>query len=168
MTRFGAIGHSQGGMAIVHLFNYYWSGLDSASGGKLLQSVGTPYLGNGAAGTVASIGSVFGVGCGVNTDLTYDGASLWGPGISTFARQAVSLYTTTYKLNQIFGDYCNLPAQLILDFPNDGTCEISRSVLSSATNMGSKQQWCHIGGMHYPAQTGDSSRNSVLNTAASR
>jgi hypothetical protein len=38
-------GHSQGGMAIAHLYNYYWTGLNIPRNGKVLQAVGTPWQG---------------------------------------------------------------------------------------------------------------------------
>jgi len=44
---YGIVAHSQGGAAATHLYTYYWSGLDNATGGRLIQSVGTPYQGIG-------------------------------------------------------------------------------------------------------------------------
>ena len=35
----------QGGAASLHLYTYYWSGFDYATGNRLIQSVGTPYQG---------------------------------------------------------------------------------------------------------------------------
>jgi hypothetical protein len=69
MTRYGIIAHSQGGMVATHIRNYLFSGLDSAEGNRLIQSVGTPYNGNTAAGSAANLGDIFGIGCGSNTDL---------------------------------------------------------------------------------------------------
>ena len=37
------VGHSQGGAAGLHLKNYYFSGLDYVTEGRVLQSIGTPY-----------------------------------------------------------------------------------------------------------------------------
>ena len=47
---FGIVAHSQGGAASLHLYTYYWSGLDSATGSRLIQSVGTPVSGNSSGG----------------------------------------------------------------------------------------------------------------------
>ena len=45
------VGHSQGGLAALHLRSFYWSGLDLVSGGRVLQSVGSPYQGCSMAGS---------------------------------------------------------------------------------------------------------------------
>ncbi len=65
----GIIAHSQGGLASLHLKDNYWSCLDNAqdsdleeNGGRLIQSVGSPYQGTPLAGNLAAIGNVFGVG----------------------------------------------------------------------------------------------------------
>lgn len=50
------VGHSQGGLAATHLHAYYWSNLENAKGGRLIQSVGSPYYGSGIAGNLAAIG----------------------------------------------------------------------------------------------------------------
>ena len=60
---FGVVAHSQGGAASLHLYTYYWSGLDNAVGSRLIQSVGTPYQGTNLAGILATLGSWFGVAC---------------------------------------------------------------------------------------------------------
>ena len=64
---FGIVAHSQGGAASLHLYTYYWSGLDYATGGsRLIQSVGTPYQGTALAGNLACLDNIFGAGCGYN------------------------------------------------------------------------------------------------------
>jgi len=74
---FSIVSHSQGGLASLHLHAFYWSKLETASGGRLLQSVGSPYRGTALAGSLAGIGDVFGVGCGTHSEMTHDGAALW-------------------------------------------------------------------------------------------
>ncbi len=64
LPSFGIVAHSQGGAASLHLYTYYWSGLDYATGSRLIKSVGTPYQGTAIAGNLAALGSVFGAGCG--------------------------------------------------------------------------------------------------------
>ena len=56
----GIIAHSQGGLASLHLYTYYWSCLDDASigGNRLIQAVGSPYQGTPLAGTIAAIGAI--------------------------------------------------------------------------------------------------------------
>jgi hypothetical protein len=51
---------------------------------------------------------------------------LWLSGISTTYRAYVNYYTTTYKLWQFFGDYRNLAANVILQWPNDGVSNQKR------------------------------------------
>ena len=53
---FGVVAHSQGGAASLHLYTYYWSGLDYSSGSRMIQTVGTPYAGTPLAGNLASLG----------------------------------------------------------------------------------------------------------------
>jgi len=168
MEAYSLVGHSQGGMVGLHMHNYYFTGLDSAANGKIIQAVGTPWFGNSAAGSLADIGKVFGVSCGSNTDLSRDGAVKWMAGISVASQNEAHYYTTTYKLGQFFGDYCNLAVNLILKWPNDGTTEIDYASLKFGTNMGNKEQWCHISGMKYPAQTTDGARNREMNSFAAR
>lgn len=165
---YGIVAHSQGGCASLHLYTYYWSGLDSATGGtRLIQSVGTPYQGTALAGNLAALGSVFGAGCGSNQNLTYSGAATWLSGIPTWARAKVHFATTSF--NDGWGyDYCNIATDLFLSDPDDGVVEKAYAQLSGANNRGHKTGWCHTSGMRDPAQTSDSSRNADMNVNASR
>jgi hypothetical protein len=107
LPRFGAIGHSQGGLANLHMHNYFWTGLESSEGPRKLQSVGkkrfslfsfcflfvfflfslgTPYMGTAGAGSGADFIKVFGIGCGANFDLSPDGVALWSAGIAKSTR----------------------------------------------------------------------------------
>lgn len=166
---FGTVAHSQGGAAALHLYTYYWSGLDNASGDRLLQSVGTPYQGTNLAGILAVLGSWFGVGCGSNDDMTYDGSEAWLAGIPSWARAEVNYYTTSFAYtNWYTNDYCNAATDLVLDDPEDGTVEQEYGQLSGATNRGHTTGQCHTTGMRDPAQYQDSSRNAVMDAAAAR
>ena len=165
---YGIVAHSQGGAAALHLYTYYWSGLDYASSGRLIQSVGTPYQGTALAGNLAAIGAVFGAGCGTNSNLTYSGSSSWLSGIPSWARSAVNYYTTSFEDRWWAYDYCHLATDLFLDDPDDGTTEKSKGQLSGGINRGHKTGWCHTSGMRDPAQTTDSSRNATMNSNAAR
>ena len=68
--------------------------LQIGGNGRLVQSVGTPYGGTPVAGSLASIGSIFGVGCGSNTDLTVSGANAWRRNIRSSTQRNVFYYTT--------------------------------------------------------------------------
>jgi hypothetical protein len=166
---FGTVAHSQGGAASLHLYTYYWSGLDSATGNRLIQSVGTPYQGTNLAGILATLGSWFGVGCGTNDNLSYSGASAWLAGIPNANRAKVNYYTTAFKTtNWWTNDYCNVATDLVLNDPEDGTTEQSKGQLSGAVNRGHTTGQCHTSGMRDPAQYQDASRNATMNTNAAR
>ena len=66
--------------------------------GRLIQSIGTPYRGSPLAGILGTIAHVFGVGCGRNDNLTYDGAERWLQGIPMEKRAEVYFYTTQVGL----------------------------------------------------------------------
>jgi hypothetical protein len=169
LPSFGVVAHSQGGAAALHLYTYYWSGLDYATGGsRLIQSVGTPYQGTALAGNLAAIGSVFGAGCGSNSNLTYSGAATWLSGIPTWARAKVSYHTTSFEDVWWRYDYCSLATDTFLGDPEDGVTERAYGQLSGAINLGHKTGWCHTTSMRDPGQTTDSSRNSNMNTNAAR
>jgi len=165
---FGTVAHSQGGAASLHLYTYYWSGLDNAVGNRLIQSVGTPYQGTNLAGILATLGSWFGVGCGNNSNLNYSGASSWLAGIPSWARGKVNYYTTSFDTAWWRYDYCNMATDLVLSDPEDGTTERAYGQLPNAINRGHVTGQCHTAGMRDPAQYLDSSRNSVMNSNAAR
>jgi hypothetical protein len=165
---YGIVAHSQGGAAALHLYNYYWSGLDYATGSRLIQSVGTPYQGTNLAGILASLGSWFGVGCGTNSNLSYSGASSWLAGIPTASRAKVNYYTTSFTDRSWVYDYCQIATDLVLSDPEDGTTEKAYGQLSGAVNRGHATGQCHTTGMRDPAQYQNSSRNSTMNTNAAR
>jgi hypothetical protein len=165
---FGLIGHSQGGCASLHLWAFYYSGLDWARGGsRRIQSVGTPYQGTSLAGTLAAIGDIFGAGCGRNDNLTYDGAAAWLSGIPASNRSAINYFTTTFTDD--FGlDWCHIATDILLDDPEDGTTENAYGQLPGATNRGLKEGWCHTFGMRDPGQTSDATRNADMRNNAMR
>ncbi len=166
---FGVVAHSQGGAASLHLYNYYWSGLDYATGSRLIQSVGTPYQGTNLSGILASLGSWFGVGCGTNSSLTYSGSSSWLAGISTASRAKANFYTTSFRTtNWYTNDYCNFATDLVLSDPEDGTTEKAYGQLPGGVNRGHTAGQCHTSGMRDPAQYNDATRNATMNANAAR
>jgi len=168
---YSIVAHSQGGLASLHLKTYYWSGLDTASKGRLIQSVGSPYRGCSLAGILADIGWLFGFGCGSNFDLSIDGATLWYAKIPKFVggpQDAVYYYTTRYVNNWWFFSNCVTASNLILTKPNDGTCELKYASLDNGHGMGTVDAWCHAGGMKYPPQCSDKARNKEMNMYAAR
>jgi hypothetical protein len=166
---FGLVGHSQGGCVSVHIANYFFTGNDQATGGYRIQSVGTPFQGCTAAGGLADLGDIFGIGCGSNNDLSLDGSKVWLAGISPDTRKNVFYYTTTYEQGKIFGDWCNLPINAILLWPNDGTTEIKNAPLPGGSrNMGNTQKECHTTDMSYPPQYRNPVRNAKMSADAAR
>lgn len=169
LSAFGVVAHSQGGPATLHLYTYYWSGLDNTTtGSRLIQTVGSPYQGTALAGNLAALGNVFGAGCGTNTDLTYNGSSAWLSGIPTWARSKVFYWTTAVKDKAWSWDYCQIATDFFLSDPEDGVVERTSGQLSGGNNMGHKEGWCHSGSMSNPPQYTDYSRNSGMNSMARR
>lgn len=66
--------------------------------GRIVQTIGTPYLGCPLAGILALIGEAFGIACGQNDDLTYDGAERWEALIPMEKEAEVYFYTTQVSL----------------------------------------------------------------------
>lgn len=166
---FGTVAHSQGGAASLHLYAFYWSGLDNASGARLIQSVGTPYQGTNLSGVLAALGGIFGVGCGSNSNMTYSGAASWLAGVPTWARSKVNYHSTAFRsTNWWTNDYCNFASDLVLSDPEDGTVERTYAQLPGGINRGHVSGQCHTAGMRDPAQYLDASRNSVMNSNAAR
>ena len=63
--------------------------------GRVIQSVGTPYSGTPlAGGLVPRLGSILGLGCGPNNDLTVEGALRWQREIPPFVQREAFYYTT--------------------------------------------------------------------------
>jgi len=169
---YGVAAHSQGGLASLHLYTFYWSGLDwakpNATGGsRLIQSVGSPYQGTPLAGNLAILGQIFGTGCGSVTDLSPAGATIWLSTIPTWARQKVWYWTTSFFDGPGF-DYCNIVSDFFLTDPDDGVVEKFRGQLPSANNMGHTTGWCHVEGMADPPQCTDATRNAQINAQAAR
>ena len=166
---FGVVAHSQGGAASLHLYTYYWSGLDNATGNRLIQSVGTPYKGTNLAGILATLGNWFGVGCGNNSNLSYNGAASWLAGIPNSSRAKVNYHTTSFKLGAWYvNDYCQFATDLVLSDPEDGTVEQVNAQLPGAVNRGHVTGQCHTTNMRDPAQYLNASRNATMNSNAAR
>jgi len=167
-SSYSLLGHSQGGAVSTHISNFFFTGNDNCKNGRPIQSVGTPYSGCTAAGTLANLGEIFGVGCGSNNDLSLDGSKSWLTGISPAIASKVSFYSTSYEQGSWMGDYCNMAINLILQWPNDGTTEIQYCKLPGATYLGNTQKQCHTSDMKYAAQYTDSKRNQEINRLAAR
>ncbi|MFM7050749.1 MAG: hypothetical protein ACKOYN_01250 [Planctomycetota bacterium] len=165
---YGLVAHSQGGCAGLHLYAFYWSGLDWAGPGRLIQCVGSPFEGTPMAGNLAALGEVFGVQCGQNYDMTPAGAAAWLSTVPTAPRAKVFTHTTTFTDNWWSFDYCNIVTDAFLSDPEDGVVEHSSGHFPGANDMGIKTGWCHVSGMRDPDQATDAARNAVMNTQGAR
>lgn len=83
-------------------------------------------------------------------------------------RKDVYFFTTTYKRNTFFGDYCSMPMNSILEWPNDGITELEFASLEGANDLGNTDKWCHTTEMAYPAQYDDHDRNKDMDANAAR
>ena len=163
----GIVGHSQGGHAAAHLYTFYWSALDWATDGTKIQGVGVPWLGTSLAGNAAVLGEIFGIGCGISNDLTYDGCAAWLSFIPSWVRVETDYWTTSFE-DGFFYDYCQIISDLLLTDPDDGTVERYAGQLEGANNRGHKEGWCHTRLMRDPPQCKDASRNVILDAEAAR
>ena len=68
-----------------------------------------------------------------------------------------------YEQGKLFGDWCSLPANSLLQWPNDGVTENKYAVLDGANFMGNTEKQCHTTGMGYVAHYFDEARNAVMN-----
>ncbi len=165
---YGLVAHSQGGCAALHLYAFYWSGLDWAGPGRLIQTVGTPFQGTALAGNLAALAEVFDGQCGSNYDLTYDGAAAWLSTVPLAARARVYTATTTFTDHWWSYDACSGVTDLFLTDPEDGVTESFSGHIIGATSMGLTEGWCHTTGMNEPEQCSDGARNALLNAQGAR
>jgi hypothetical protein len=156
LSSFGAVTHSQGGLAALHLLTYYQSGLDVSHGPRRIQALAGPFQGT----PLASLGFF---ACGTNNDMTPSGAATWLAGIPSWARAEVWFWTTSDG-----GNACNALTNLFLLHPNDGVVEVMHGQLPGGNAMGNTTGWCHTTGMSYPASYTDHTRNQAMNAVAAR
>ncbi|EGC36081.1 hypothetical protein DICPUDRAFT_87570 [Dictyostelium purpureum] len=162
---FSLVVHSQGGNQALHLLTFYHSGLDlsTAYEGRVIQSMGTPYKGTALAGTLASIGKIIGIGCSANNDLTIDGAALWLNTIPKEKRALVYYTTTQYKTGKLI-NYCQLAANSVLKWPNDGVIDHVGGELEGGNYVSNIKGFCHTSEMHSPAQTSNTANNKEMDS----
>ena len=170
LTAFSIVAHSQGGLAAVHLYSYYYTGLDSYSvsgngSDRKIQTVGSPYQGTPLAGLLADIGHFFGIMCGSNLELTYEGAQAWLSKVPLHIQQEVHFYRTFYGKRK---KYCNFGTNVVLKGPNDGLVEVGKARLPFGRGEGISPGECHSVNMQWPSQCHNNKRNAEMNTYAAR
>lgn len=162
-SSFGIIGHSQGGLAAMHLLANYQSGLNLADGERLIQVIGAPFLGTALATNWALFGRIVGRGCGGNDSLSPDGAALWLATIPQHVREKVYYYYTSQKESD-----CDWITSWVLNSPNDGVVEASNAKLPGGNFAGDKKGECHVDQMKEPPQTKNKERNQMMDRLAAR
>ena len=170
LTEFSIVAHSQGGLASVHLYSYYYSGLDSYSvsgngSDRKIQTVGSPYQGTPLAGLLADIGHFFGIMCGSNLELTYEGAQAWLSKVPIHVQNEVHFYRTFYGKRK---KYCNFGTNVVLKGPNDGLVEVGKARLPFGRGEGISPGECHSVNMQWPSQCHNVKRNAEMNRYAAR
>jgi len=166
LTKYSIIAHSQGGMVALHILNYYHTGLTRFENGREIQTLGTPWKGSELAGSIGSIASVFGLGCGSNSDLSVDGSINWLSKLNIYTYSSVYYYTTTYDTSSIFSEYCSLVTSPLLIGFDDGVTSLNSGQLTNqnvvANNMGNTEGQCHTIDMLYPASYADIDRAKTM------
>ena len=170
LTAFSIVAHSQGGLAAVHLYSYYYTGLDSYSvsgngSDRKIQTVGSPYQGTPLAGMLADIGHFFGIMCGSNLELTYEGAQAWLSKVPLHIQSEVHFYRTFYGKRK---KYCNFGTNVVLKGANDGLVEVGKARLPFGRGEGISPGECHSVNMQWPSQCHNNKRNAEMNTHAAR
>ena len=170
LDRFSMVGQSQGGMVILHILNYFHTGLDNSEGGRQIQSVATPYLGNSALTSLGGLAGIIAGDCEPPENLGREGATQWIAGISQANIELTNAYATQYDKGGLFGGgFCNQLMNLFLNKPNDGVCEIDYAKPETGGNYETvKVGQCHAEGMEWPPSFWDTARNKEMDTKAAR
>lgn len=161
-SSYSMVGHSQGGMAQLHAYHFYWSGIDTKDSGRKIQSLATPYQGCSGLAALNAVGPLIG-GCGDNTDLGRDGATNWLSQISAESRKEMYYYTTEGSPKQ-----CSGLTNMFIKKPNDGVTEVVFASLDGGNFMGHTLGECHGHNMKYPASFLNADRNKEMNDASAR
>ena len=152
---FSTVAHSQGGMASLHLLNYYWTGLNNSDGARPIQSIGTPYKGTYLAQLQSVLSFLISTPCPNVPELTRSGAQQWLAGIAPAARDKVYYYRTRgLRLSP-----CHWAASTIIGGRDDGLVSEDDGVLVGGHSTGVVKRQCHTGDMRHRFQLDDLGRN---------
>mmetsp|Transcript_26088 Transcript_26088/g.34248 ORF Transcript_26088/g.34248 Transcript_26088/m.34248 type:complete len:729 (-) Transcript_26088:347-2533(-) len=173
--KYTMVGHSQGGMAALHIYTYYWSGLDQIAQevGEdvyLIQALSSPFQGTPLmdywflTNFLAELGFL----CGYITDLSKDGALAWLEGIPLDRRRGVMYYTIWNGEGYV---PCVLAAEIFFSSYDDGATEVQYNSLEGSAGPAvenPKASWCHSTGMNHDPGYYDHSRNQVMKRCAAK
>ena len=160
IDHFSTVSHSQGGMASLHLYNYYWSGLDTSLAPRPMQSVGTPFNGSALMNHRAALDAIIDLlnledrFCPVVFDLTHPGAAVWQAGIASASRNKAYYYRTRGTLLP-----CHALTAPIIPGRDDGVVSLQEGVLPGGHDLGIETAQCHTPDMFHPFQLSDANRN---------
>ncbi len=160
IDHFSTVSHSQGGMASLHLYNYYWSGLDTSLAPRPMQSVGTPFNGSALMNDRAALDTIIDLlnledrFCPVVADLTHIGAAVWLAGIPSAARDKAYYYRTRGTLLP-----CNALTSALIPGRDDGVVSLQEGELAGGHDLGIETAQCHTPDMFHPFQLSDANRN---------
>jgi len=161
-SSYSTVGHSQGGMVQLHLYNFYWTGIDNDGAGRKIQSLATPYQGSGGLAALNAIGPLIG-GCGDNVDLGRDGAVQWLAQISPESRAQMYYYTTEGSPKA-----CSGLTNMFIKKPNDGVTENIYAELVGGNFLGNTKGECHAYNFDYPPSFLNTDRNKEMNDNSAR
>lgn len=65
-------------------------------------------------------------------------------------------------------NYCLLPSNLVLSWPNDGVVENKKTDVPYGNDAGNSQGECHTMSMNWPPQYSNSERNAIMNSSGAR
>lgn len=173
-TKYSMIAHSQGGLAALHMYTYYWSGLDALTQvgeqSYRIQTLSSPFQGTPLMDhpSLVNLLSLLGVFCGYTSDLSEDGASAWLASIPKDRRNGTTFYTIWNGEGQ---RACVLPAEIFFGSSDDGATEIKLNELefsSGPAEDNPKFSWCHSTGMNHEAGYLDHTRNKLMNKRVAR
>ena len=163
VTHFSTVSHSQGGMASLHLYTHFWTGLDNSDAARPLQSVGTPYRGSNLmedqialSGLIAFFGFDDNL-CGPVFDLTSFGAAIWLSGIPSASRDDVYFYRS--RGQDLIPCFWSSP---IIPGRDDGVVSVDEAYLSGGHDLGTTRKECHMTNMTHGSQLGNYGRNRTM------
>jgi hypothetical protein len=159
---YSTAGHSQGGMVQLHMYHFYWTGIDNNGEGRKIQSLATPYNGCSGLAAMNSLSWLFG-GCGDNTDLSVNGAANWLSQISTASRVEMYYYYTQGKSKQ-----CSALTNMFIKKPNDGVTEVQYASLPGGNFLGMSNDECHGYNFAFPPSFLNQARDKEINDNSAR
>ena len=169
LRSWGGIGHSQGGLALLHILAHYQSGMDNATEGgpRLVQALSSPFHGTPLMGTIPFHVYTWFFSCTEHQDdLTTDGAERGLATIPNAARAKVWAYQISQRAatSMTYEHSCNR----ITKCTDDESCNdaVGRGLRHPrGNNEPVPGEWCHSL-LRYPGIISNSELNKKMDTWA--